>query len=287
MNMSHSRIIHRLGIAALATLAGYSLYLEPRWLQLEHIVLPVQHLPPPLAGFRIIHMSDLHLESFTPPALVRQAVQVANSRQADLVVLTGDFATYRASAAAQYIPMLAPLTARHGVFAIYGNHDLWTDAATVQQALQAAGIPLLCNCGVTLGSGEGRLYLAGLDDYRWGKPDLPQALAALPDGVPCILLAHEPDIADTAARDGRIHLQLSGHTHGGQVRLPLVGPPMLPRLGKCYIRGLYRVRDEMWLYVTRGIGTSGLPVRYDCRPEITEITLVSSAAPAIGGHSSA
>ena len=137
----------------------------------------------------------------------------------------------------------------------------------------AVGIPVLVNEGVLLRYQGAQLYVAGVDSCTRGRPDLQQALAAAPPGVPVILLAHEPDFANRAAQDGRVMLQLSGHTHGGQVRLPLLGPVTLPEHGRSYHTGLYRIR-QMWLYTTRGIGVNGLPFRFLCPPEITHLTLV-------------
>lgn len=249
--------------------------IETGWLKLERVAVAVKHLPATLEGFKIVHMSDFHLDPFNQLDLIREAVAIANSIQPDLTVLTGDFVTRRAEAIEELIPALAALTASQGVFAVLGNHDVYTNAQTVRGALEQAGITVLCNTGVALGNYHGTLYLAGLDDGRWGQPDLQQALDGLPANALCVLLMHEPDFADTAAEDGRVALQLSGHTHGGQIRLPFIGAPVLPKMGKCYIQGLYRVQG-MWLYVTRGIGSSGLPIRFNCRPEITEIRLVSS-----------
>jgi predicted MPP superfamily phosphohydrolase len=119
------------------------------------------------------------------------------------------------------------------------------------------------------------LYLAGVDDGWSGQPDLKAALDEHRGNTPVILLAHEPDLADAFARDGRVSLQLSGHTHGGQVRVPALGPIILPYLGQKYDQGLHRVND-MWIYTNRGLGVIPPPVRLNCRPEITEITLVGT-----------
>ncbi len=120
----------------------------------------------------------------------------------------------------------------------------------------------------------GGIYLAGLDDLWSGQADLTAALAQAPANVPTILLVHEPDFADTVAKDGRVSLQLSGHSHGGQVRLPGIGAPILPYLGRKYDQGLYNV-NNMWLYTNRGIGLGRIPLRINCPPEITEFTLTS------------
>ena len=129
------------------------------------------------------------------------------------------------------------------------------------------------NKGVTLSINNTPLYLAGVDDGWSGRPDLPAALANRPAGTTTVLLAHEPDLADTFSRDQRVSLQISGHSHGGQIRFPGIGAFILPYLGRKYDRGLYRV-NEMWLYTNRGLGNIIEPVRFNCAPEVTEITLV-------------
>ncbi len=263
------------GSLALAGGYGYSTRVEPSWLTVEQVQIPLKNLKPALAGFKIVHMSDFHLHPFTQLDLIQEAVATANGLQPDLIVLTGDYVLKGADSIFELAPALAALNATYGVFTILGNHDLWTDAEVVRAGLQQAGLPVLVNEGVALGVGREIIYLAGVDDGWSGAPDLNTALAKLPANVLTILLAHEPDLADTFALDGRISLQLSGHSHGGQVRLPGVGAPFLPYLGRKYDQGLHQVQ-EMWVYTTRGIGVIGPPIRINCPPEITEITLIKS-----------
>lgn len=134
-------------------------------------------------------------------------------------------------------------------------------------------MPVLVNQGVNITAGGESLYLAGLDDGWSGKPDLKTALEKAPADAPVILLLHEPDLADEVSKDPRISLQLAGHSHGGQIRFPYIGAPILPYLAWKYDMGLYRVKD-MWLYTNRGIGVTNEPIRYNCAPEITQFTLV-------------
>jgi predicted MPP superfamily phosphohydrolase len=135
---------------------------------------------------------------------------------------------------------------------------------------------VLDNSGVALSAGGSQLYLAGVDDCWSGAPDLELALDGAPAAAPVVLLAHEPDFADTFALDGRVSLQLSGHSHCGQVRLPGIGALVLPTYGQKYDAGLNKA-SNMWVYTTRGIGVIGPPVRFNCPPEITEIMLVRKA----------
>jgi hypothetical protein len=279
MNMSRRGFLKAMGLMVMGGVLtttgsiGYARKVEPGRLSIEQIQTPLKELAPALEGFKIIHMSDFHLHPYTQIDLIRQAVAVANQLNPDLVVLTGDYVQQGADSIFELAPALADLKARYGVFTILGNHDLWTNRTVVQTGLKEARVPLLLNQGVTLNVGGAPLYLAGLDDAWSGKPDLAAAMANRPGYAPVILLVHEPDLADSLAADGRISLQLSGHSHGGQVRLPGLGAPILPPLGKKYDQGLYRV-GQMWLYTTRGVGLGPVPVRFNCPPEVTEITLV-------------
>jgi predicted MPP superfamily phosphohydrolase len=169
-------------------------------------------------------------------------------------------------------PLIAQLNAKHGVFSILGNHDMWTNVNIITAGLAEARIPLLVNQGIPIAVGAATLWLAGLDDGWAGQPDLNAALAEAPAAATVVLLYHEPDLADEVVADGRVHIQLSGHSHGGQVRLRNYGAIVLPYLGRKYDQGLYKL-DEMWLYTNRGLGATSIPLRYNCPPEITEITL--------------
>jgi len=250
----------------------YSIHLEPEWLSLKKIRIPLKTLGNALDGFTIVQLSDIHLFPYTEIELVHSAVSIANELKPDLVVLTGDYVLDLAEAIFDLAPVLSQLNPVHGVFAILGNHDYWTNAEVVSQGLNQEGIPVLMNEGVQIGVGREHLYLAGLDDGWDGQPDLESALSSWSEGMPTIMLLHEPDFWDLYKSDPRINIQLSGHSHGGQVRIPGYGAPILPEYGRKYDHGLYEF-NERYLYVNRGIGVVPPPVRLNCRPEITEITL--------------
>ncbi len=262
---------------AAATYSYASLVARHR-LVVKRVRIPVATLPPALHGCKIVHMSDFHHVRGASCALAERAVGLANALRPDLIALTGDFVTQDPQAVAELIPILANLRAPMGVFAVLGNHDFNQAEAMLRSSLPQAGIYLLVNAGVTVPRGSARLFVAGVDDCSRGKPDLDKALASMKGGqeTAVLLLAHQPDFADRFAQDERVMLQLSGHSHGGQVRLPGVGPLILPWYGKKYHTGLYRVKG-MWLYTNRGIGVNGLPVRFNCPPEVTEITLCKIA----------
>lgn len=239
----------------------------------ERVEIPILNLPPSFEGFRIVQISDIHYYPFTTLELVDQAVQMANQLNPDLVVLTGDFVWHEVEVIFDLMPSLARLDAKYGVFSILGNHDLWTDLGVITQAFKEAQLPLLVNEGLPFTIGKDSLYLAGLDDGWSGKPDLNLAMEDWPDGAQTVLLMHEPDLATQYATDQRISLQLSGHSHGGQVRFPFMGALILPYLSWKYPIGLYDI-NGMWLYTNRGLGTTNIPLRINCAPEITELTLV-------------
>ena len=262
--------------AALGALTTYSLLgNEADSPVVERVQIPIPNLPAALEGFRIAQISDIHLYPFTTIELVDLAVQMANRLEPDLTVLTGDYVWHHTEPIFDLVPSLAQLNAKHGVYAILGNHDLWTDVKVITHAIEQEGLPLLVNQGVSISVGKSTLYLAGLDDGWSGKPDLAEAMANHPGDAITVLLMHEPDLAPCYAPDKRIHLQLSGHSHGGQVRLPFYGALVLPYLSWKYPMGLYNL-DGMWLYTNRGLGTTNVPVRINCAPEVTELTLVKA-----------
>jgi predicted MPP superfamily phosphohydrolase len=256
------------GFSALGA-AAYTALIEPGWLALERVDVPLRGLPAALDGFTVVQLSDLHYGPVVTEADVSRAVDLALEQTADLAVLTGDFVSSSAGYAARCTELLSPLAAGGNALACLGNHDHWTDAGTVAGALGDVGITLLRNEAREVADG---LWVAAVDDVWEQHADLEEALREAAPDAATVLLAHEPDYADQVALDGRVGLQVSGHSHGGQVRFPFVGPVILPYLAQKYHAGRYRVGD-MWLYVNRGVGTIRPAVRLNCRPEVTLLTL--------------
>jgi predicted MPP superfamily phosphohydrolase len=227
---------------------------------------------------RIVQLSDLHLSEVVPLEHVQRAVALAQNLAGELIVITGDYVSGSAEYAVACARALSALRAPLGVYAILGNHDHWTDPAQVSGALTTAGLTLLRNQGRPIARDGGKdadLWLAGLDDAWEGQDDLSAALRDAPEGLPTLLLVHEPDYAAriaAQAADLGIVLQLSGHSHGGQVRLPFVGAPILPYLGRQYPWGLQKA-GSMWVYTNRGVGLIHPSVRFNCPPEVTTLTL--------------
>jgi len=260
--------------AILAGLAGlgYGNAIEPHTLSLERHTIKLPRLPSALEGLRIVVLSDFHLQPFTQLPHIQKAIHLADSLRPDLVVFLGDYVDSTVDAIHDLAPALGQINSRFGSFGVLGNHDHWKGARIVTDALTHSGISVLRSKGTSISCGGAKLFLAGIDSIWAGRPDLNTALADHRSNAPVVLLVHEPDYGDIAAEDGRIALQLSGHSHGGQIRVPFLGALQLPSWGKRYDQGLYRVK-EMALYTNRGIGVVDIPLRINCPPEVTELTL--------------
>jgi hypothetical protein len=264
------------GLAGIGSLK-YAYTIEPDWLKIERLALKLKRLPPAFENLHLVQISDIHVDDWMNRERLKHLAETVNALKPDVVAITGDFVNHDpARNRAMMVEAFSSLDAREGVFAVLGNHDHWTDAGVVRQVLRTSGIIELKNDIYPLERVGQRLYLCGVDDIWEKRHDLERVIARLPAEKVCaILLAHEPDFADESAATGRFQLQLSGHSHGGQVVVPFMRPPVLPRLGQKYHTGLYRVGD-MWQYTNRGIGTVQPRVRFNCRPEITSITLTAA-----------
>jgi len=269
---------------ALTAIAVDASVLEPNSPKLVELTLPIKRLPAAWDGFRIAQLSDFHYDEDFSVVPLRKAVEVINTLKPDLIVLTGDFVSApflvsRRKKAADLIDpcaqLFTKLKARLGLYACLGNHDASTDPDRIFHTLQSHNITVLRNHSVPIEKEGKRLWLGGVDDVIEGSPDLDITLQKIPTDEAVVLLAHEPDYATHVAKYS-VDLQLSGHSHGGQVRIPFIGAPILPELGVKYSKGLYQV-GKLALYTNVGIGTVNLPVRFDCPPEITLITLKSNS----------
>lgn len=260
-----------LGMGSLA----YAQRVEPDWIDVAVRYLRLPRLDPAFQGYRIVQLSDLHADAWMTPARLETIVALANAQRPDLIAITGDFVTHDPEIyAPSLITALRKLKAPDGVVAILGNHDHWTDADVVRGVIAESNLRYLGNAVYTLARDHALLTIAGVDDY-WERLDrLDLVLANLPASGSAILLAHEPDYADISAATGRFDLQLSGHSHGGQVLLPLFGPPVLPLYGRRYPVGRYQV-GRMIQYTNRGLGMIHPQVRFNCRPEISVLILES------------
>jgi predicted MPP superfamily phosphohydrolase len=271
------------GGLGLAAVGIYSWFLEPKLPIVEQVELSLPWVPEQFDGFKIVQLSDLHYGPNITAADLAAVVKTTNQLKPDLVVITGDFVTVplfgdpsRARNDAEpCADSLQGLRAQTGKFAVLGNHDHSAGPRWVAHALENSGISVLRNCAVPVNFNQARLWIAGVDDVLVNRADLGKALMQVPKNEPTVLLAHEPDYADHVAQFP-VDLQLSGHSHGGQVRLPLLGAPILPAMARKYPIGLRRV-GPLHLYTNRGIGVIDPPIRFNCPPEITVLTLRSKA----------
>ena len=264
------------GLAATAVSTVLALRQRPRVRARE---VHVAGLPAAFDGYRIAQISDLHCGPFASGARVGRWVAAVNRLDADLVAVTGDLITSGSAYVATVASALGGLRARDGVYAAMGNHDYFTDGDELARALERAGLTVLRNRGVEVARAGAALYVAGVDDTWTDRDDMERALAARPAAAPVVLLAHDPALFPDAAARG-VDLTLSGHTHGGQVALPGFAKQVnLARVMTRFTTGLYRSGSSI-LYVNRGLGTTGPPLRLAVRPEIAVITLRRGGAAA-------
>lgn len=259
--------------SALSQVARHALT-EPFMLTIERREIHLSRLPVRLDGLRIVHLSDLHYGPLVNPEHLKRAVKAANDLRPDLIALTGDYISQDRIYAAPCAEVVGKLRARHGVYAVLGNHDHWTDASLIADLFRAEGLQVLVNEGSRMDVRGETFWLAGVDDTMVGLEDIPLALAGSREDEFKLLLAHNPIILRRAAR-ANVDLVLSGHTHGGQVawrsEKNRAGRPR-----RRMLRGLGR-RGNTQIYVTRGLGTVVLPIRYGCPPEISVLELRSTA----------
>jgi uncharacterized protein len=251
----------------------YAYFIEPNWIEIKSLQLSLPHLPQEFNEYRIVQISDIHVNRWMTSARLKRIFRLVNQQNPDSIVITGDLVTHEQQ---RFIPKLQQtlgvLTAKDGKFGVLGNHDYGANPEAIAKTMAETGVINLNNTYSILQRGTAKLYIAGVDDVWFQKARLDLVLQNLPLDGAAILLAHEPDFGDTSAATNRFDLQLSGHSHAGQIRLPFIKPPVLPDLGKKYYAGLYQI-GGMKLYTNRGIGMTGFHVRFNCRPEITVITL--------------
>jgi uncharacterized protein len=262
-----------IGCAVIFVTSVYAHKLEPVWLDVNRIDISLPQLDRAFNGYRIIQISDLHAGDGTDRAYLEKVVEAVNAEQPDLVVITGDHITRIPKQHLELLDTLTKLRPHDRTISILGNHDVFNDTELVRQAIRTNGITLLENNVYTLKRNNATLHIAGVGDVFAKQDKLDQVLAQLPATGAAIMLAHEPDFADQTAATGRFGLQLSGHSHGGQIRIPFVAG-YVPILAEKYPIGRYQV-GQMVQYTNRGIGLVKLYGRFNCRPEISVFNLVS------------
>jgi predicted MPP superfamily phosphohydrolase len=264
-------------------LGTYALLAQGRWFDVTRRQVPITGLSPALDGLRIVHLTDIHHSRWMSLQWLRQIVDAANALNPDVVALTGDY-VYRGL---EYVHPaareLARLRPRVGTVGVMGNHDWWQNGELTQWAYAKEGIPLIDNTRryITpdrklVPSAREGLCLAGVGDLWTDVCLYDDALAGVPGGMPRILLSHNPDVAEEPAflaSGHRVDLMLSGHTHGGQIRLPALGTPITSsRYGSKYASGLI-AGPACPVFVSKGLGMTGMPIRWGVRPEIALLEL--------------
>lgn len=262
-----------------ATLVGgilfYAHRIEPSNVEVRPVSLALPRLDREFDGYRIVQISDIHMDGWMSFDRLSFLVELVNEQRPDLVAITGDFVTAGAERDERdLIDALSALEAADGAVAVLGNHDYIADQDLVRGIIRDSGLLELSNDVRTLRRGQGVLHIAGADDFYQRRARLDLILNRLPGEGAAILLAHEPDFAEVSAPTGRFDAQLSGHSHGGQFQLPIIGAVMRPRVGRIYPSVLYDV-DGMLQYTNRGLGMLHPHLRFNCRPEITVLTLRS------------
>ncbi len=261
------------GVGGTAT--AYGLW-EPSQIRIRPQSILLPNLPAAFDGKTVAVLTDFHHGPLVGIDFIRAAVAIAQSLNADAYALVGDFAhkgTHTAEQLPACLEAVSALRAPHGVFAVPGNHDMQDDGRVYREMIRGTHLTDVTNRSHRAVLGADALWFAGVDDFWWGKPSLNAALDGIPAGEAVILLAHNPDYAETNS-DPRVGLVLSGHTHGGQAYLPGCGTAWMPsKYGAKYRGGLARAPGTQ-VFVSRGLGEAGVPIRLNCPPEINLLTLV-------------
>jgi uncharacterized protein len=285
-NITRRKFFKRLFWSSTLVLTGgafYSSSVEPRCVQIRRLRLPIPRLPGALNGLTVAHLTDLHRSRVVSAEFLAKCIDMANALLPDIIVFTGDYLTHDdhsgflgkflfgerlppTELTRQCAACMSRARARHGVFASLGNHDNWFDANVVTKIVESVGIPVLRNASQTVRINGEPLAIVGLGDLWTEGVDMTRAFRNVDSPVPVVLM-HNPDSFEHWSREGS-HLILAGHTHGGQVNIPFIGPPIVPsRYGQKYAHGLFE-RGHAHMYVNSGLGMIPPPVRFNCPPEI-------------------
>lgn len=262
-------------VGAAGFIADAVLY-EPRHIVVEKKTVAIKNLPEAFEGFRICQLSDIHHSPLVGLRFIERVVDKANSLNPDAIALTGDYVDDSSKYVEPAVSALCRLKSQYGIFAVLGNHDHWAGPELTKDVFSKYRVPVLTNSNRLIETKGGNICISGVGDFMEGVQDLKAALYGIPDNTPRILLSHNPDYAELMPKTERVDLVLSGHTHGGQVRLPFsIAPVTMSRYGQKYIGGLVKLPHTQ-VYVSRGVGVIGLPIRFNCPPEITVITLTGA-----------
>ena len=260
------------GVVGFGGIAFDAFAIEPHGFKVTKHTISLPRLPQDWDGLTIAHITDTHIGRLSSLEDARQIVDMTNQLHPDLIVITGDIVSRSDSISPALSEVLRDLRAPMGKFAVLGNHEYWTDSPKIIETFEAAGIKFLTNDNHIFTRNAKALVLGGVDDLMEGKPDVLRAFSGIDKNVPRILLCHNPDYAEDMPAKSNVDLMLCGHTHGGQVKIPLIGPPLVPITHKKYSEGLVD-GPHCPVFVSRGLGMVEIPVRFNCPPEIPLITL--------------
>ena len=273
-NLSRRQFIRLGGYACfLGLVASYPIFIERTMLMVNTYRIPVPNLPPIFNGFRIIHLTDLHHGILVPLDHIHRIIKQTNQLERDIIVCTGDYVhEWNSTKQIDSVwPIMANLHAPHGVYSVLGNHDHWADSQRSLFWLEQTGQDARHKVMPIEKQGS-RLWLVGAGDLWEDHICLDTLLSQVPESDCRIVLAHNPDSADSQFTS-RMDLMISGHTHGGQVNIPFIGTPVLPVKNKTYSNGLKLSKKGHNVFISRGTGWAILPIRFNCHPEIAILEL--------------
>lgn len=260
------------GLAA-ASCASYARYIEPTLLSVTRKTIELPRLPQALDGLVVAQLTDIHYKPGEQDQLIEKAVNVINAEKPDLIALTGDYINNSAEVFSPLADALSGLKANHGIYAVMGNHDGWHGSPSYYRSgFRRAGFDLLNNQGTCLSIKGEKLFIMGTDSVWSGTIDAPACYRGHKHEA-VLALVHEPDVFDILSSEFPVDLQLSGHTHGGQCQVPLLGyAPVRVKYGRNYLYGHYQ-KENSNIFVSRGMGTVNANVRFACAPEVALLTL--------------
>jgi predicted MPP superfamily phosphohydrolase len=258
----------------ISILALFYIYrIEPEWIEVKQINITLPHLDSEFQDLKLVQISDIHISDWMTKKRFEKIINLVNKQKPDFILITGDFFTSNPKPFTELaIEKLSELKPKEKTLGVLGNHDHWGNAELIREIIKKSNIIELANSVYIVKKNGAKLYIAGVDDWWVKKARLDLVLEQLPTNETAILLVHEPDFADISARTNRFDLELSGHSHGGQVKIPFKRPPVLPPLGRKYPSGIYKI-GQMLHYTNRGVGVVKPYVRFNCRPEITVFNL--------------
>jgi predicted MPP superfamily phosphohydrolase len=268
-------LIGTISVVAGIACAIYARFIHPLQLRIRHVIVQLPRTHRHLDGITMAFVSDTHIGPTFSASSLESTIQTLRRAKPDIVLFGGDYISESPRYLEQVREPLTAMaaTAKYGSWGVLGNHDLANIRSRVMDELSTTGITFLTNESAEITTGKGSFWLVGIDEVLLGNPDPKKAFANVPVDALSIAIWHDPDHADDLEPYGPL-LQLSGHSHGGQVRLPVIGPISTPKMGRKYVSGRYDI-GQMTLFVSNGIGMYRPPVRFNCPPEILVVRLIA------------